>query len=163
MDLYPSGKDSVLGSAAFAEKARQTAVPEAPRPKLIPMSLKDLWEALLKREGLDREPGGRRRSALEEEAAFIAVERLGVRQREIADFFGLGQSGVSRALGRAEKRWVASPEEKACSSEWLSGYSSHLMTYEGQGNLFKPLDSGVQPRIEPRETARKAKDVETLK
>lgn len=162
-DLYPSGNNAVLGSAAFAEKAQQAVVPVAPRPKLIPMSLKDLWKALLKREGLDREPGGRRRSALEEEAAFLAVERLGVRQREIAEFFGLGQSGVSRAVGRVEKRWAAFPEEKACSSEWLSGYSSHLMPHGEQGNLFIPLVPGVQTRVKVCETEEEAKTIETPK
>ena len=162
-DLYPSGNNAVLGSAAFVEKARQAVVPETPKPRHIPMNLQDLWKALLKREGLDREPGGRRRSALEEEAAFLAVERLGVRQREIADFFGLGQSGVSRAVGRVEKRWAASPDEKACSSDWLSDYCNHLVPHEEQENLFKPLDSGVQPRLEPCEMERKAKDVETPK
>lgn len=149
-DFYPAGDGSVLGGEAFAARVKrmiESAEAETTPKRVIPIDLKALWKGLLNREGLDREPGGRRRSTLVEEAVFLATERLGTRQKEIGEFFGLGQSGISRALRRVEGKWKAAPEDRKSSLEWLEGYYAHLAPHEGQGELFRPTTPIPQAKL----------------
>lgn len=91
---------------------------EAPNPRLR-LDLGEIWRVLLEREGLDREPGGRKRSDLVSEAAYLAVRFGGIQQKDVGEYFDLSQSAVSRAMGRLEEQWLTQPTDKDKWMEWL--------------------------------------------
>lgn len=115
-DYYDLRDGYILGRPWPGETQAHPAL--APGPRLR-MDLGDIWKALLKRESLDREPGGRKRSDLVSEAAYLAVRFCGIQQKDVGKHFDLGQSGVSRALGRLEEHWLAEPGAKEKWMEWV--------------------------------------------
>ena len=121
-DLYAVRDGYILGDSDFVEKVRARVSTGQAEPKLrVLLELPDIWKALLRREGLDREPKGWRRSALRAEAAYLATEFCGINQREVGKFFGMEQSSISRALGRLVDKWDKDPEAREKWMEWARG------------------------------------------
>jgi len=84
----------------------------------LDLTLPETWKALLQRDGYREAPQGRRWSLLMEEAAYLATQLAGIRQTEVARFFELKQSTISRALARMEARWSADPTRKERIMQW---------------------------------------------
>jgi REP element-mobilizing transposase RayT len=108
-DYYGVRQGQILGGVEFEQRAHEKAGVALEPSLRISHSLPELWRALLRREGHEGDPGGRKRSVLLEEAAFLATEACGISQKKVGEHFGLKQSGVSRAVRRLEKKWNRAP------------------------------------------------------
>jgi DNA transposition AAA+ family ATPase len=53
-----------------------------------------------------------------EEAAWLAIECGRACQTQVTQYFGIGQSGISRALKRIEGGWKDAPEKKRNLMTW---------------------------------------------
>jgi REP element-mobilizing transposase RayT len=116
-ELYKGG--AILGSEEFIKKVYGKAdIERAVRPK-VEKDLPGLWRTLLKREGLNAEPRGRKRSSLLEETAYFAVNFMGIGQSELAKYFQMDQSGISRSIMRLEAKWANKPETKEEYFRWV--------------------------------------------
>jgi REP element-mobilizing transposase RayT len=118
-DYYEVRKGHILGGEEFERDAHARAGLALEPSLRMSHSMSELWKALLQREGHEGDPVGRRRSILREEAAFLATEACGISQKKVGDYFGLKQSGVSRAVKRLEKKWSEAPHLKEKVISWV--------------------------------------------
>jgi hypothetical protein len=85
-----------------------------------------LWKAICVRAGCVDEPEGRHRSRLMAEAAYLALEGLGIRQTKVAEYFEVEPSAVNMALKRLELRWKSGEGSKEKLLEWAKGLKETL-------------------------------------
>ena len=105
--LYDLRDGRILGDEEFEEETIGRVGLKGEKTTLkTNMDVEQLWKAVLKREGLKKEPEGWGRSRLMGEVAYVAAEEGRIRQKEVADYFGMEPTAVSKAVKRLEERWA---------------------------------------------------------
>jgi REP element-mobilizing transposase RayT len=117
-DLYDVSGWQVLGSEGFEHRAVAKVGHKSEGPLRLRMTVAQVWVKIKGREKLNEEPRGRERSRLLAEAAWVAVEACGASQTEVGRYFGMEQSGVSRALRRLEEQWRMEPTSRKRMMAW---------------------------------------------
>jgi putative transposase len=120
-DLYDLRGGQMLGGEDFEIDVNDKAFNQKVEPSLkIKASPGALWQKLKEREGLKDEPTGRRRSYIMAQAAYLAVEGGGQKQKTVADFFHVEPTTINKALKRLTGDWEKNPEEKKALVRWAS-------------------------------------------
>lgn len=111
----------VLGGDEFEEEVKERSGEKNETALRLKGDLAGLWGAIKRREGLTEEPTGWRRSRLLAEAAYLAIEGFGMRQKQVADHFGVDPTAVNKALRRQEERWTKGIGSKEKLLGWAKG------------------------------------------
>jgi REP element-mobilizing transposase RayT len=117
--LYDLKDGKILGDMEFARETHERAGARDTRgPLKIRKGIGQIWAELKSRENLDEEPMGWTRSRLMAEAAYLAVEGSGWKQKEVADYFKIGPPTVCKAVKKYERKLLQNLDEGQFSISW---------------------------------------------
>ncbi len=118
-DLYDLRSGRILGDENFEMKAHRESGSGLKATLKIKITTRQVWEALLVREGLGQEPVGWKRSRLIGETTYWMVECAGKMQTEIAAHFKVQPTTIHEAFKRQKSIWEKHPEEREKKETWL--------------------------------------------
>lgn len=120
-DLYDLRSGRILGNEEFEGAVfKESGSKLKPSLKVV-KTIDQLWNSLLERECCGVKPIGWERSRLMGETAFWSVEGAGKSRKEVAAYFEVDPSTVTRAMMRQVADWEKSPEMKIESEHWVRG------------------------------------------
>lgn len=112
----------ILGDEAFVSKVRSRVGKRlSDRSPFIRTGIGEMWERILKREGITREPQGYVRSRLVGELSFVLTREAGYNRKQIAEHFGVEPSTVTKAIRRLEDCWAKGMGSEKELLEWGRG------------------------------------------
>jgi putative transposase len=118
--LYDLRDGRILGGEEFEQETlKKGRMPSGEKRLKIDKTLEELWEKLLKREGVGDEPRGWARSRLMGEAAYAMCEWGGMKQKEVAEKFKIDPTAINRAMKRLEKRWEKGDGSRENFMKWI--------------------------------------------
>jgi len=120
--LYDLRDGRILGDEEFeGETLKKTGRKSVETTLKTGKSIGRMWKAIREREGLKTEPEGWGRSRLMGEVAYVAAEEGRIRQKEVADYFGVEPTAVNKAVKRLEGRWAKGSGSRERLMKWARG------------------------------------------
>jgi uncharacterized protein with HEPN domain len=104
-EFYDLRGGRILGDEEFEQETYMKAGEQNETSIKLKLDIKEIWAAILKRDGLKTEPVGWQRSRLMGETAYLAMEGVGIRQKVVADYFKVEPTALNKAVKRLEERW----------------------------------------------------------
>lgn len=118
-DLYDLRQGHLLGDEDFETHVHENVLKQKVKPSLkLKLEINQIWERIKKRERLEVEPSGWKRSRWIGEAAYLAVEGRGKKQKEVALYFEVEPTTINKALKQLRKRWEEKPNEEKEFMRW---------------------------------------------
>jgi REP element-mobilizing transposase RayT/DNA-binding transcriptional regulator YhcF (GntR family) len=119
-DLYDVRRGHLLGDEDFETHVHEKVLKQKVTPSLkLKLEISQIWKKIKERERLAEEPLGWKRSRWIGEAAYLAVEGCGKKQKEVAEYFEVEPTTVNKALRRLRKRWEERPNEEKEFMRWV--------------------------------------------
>jgi hypothetical protein len=120
--LYDLRDGRILGDEEFEKETLKRAGRKGVETTLkTNKGIGQFWKAILEREGLKKEPEGWGRSRLMGEVAYVAAEEGRIRQKEVADYFGVEPTALNKAVKRLEGRWAKGIGSRERLMRWARG------------------------------------------